>query len=80
MDLSNYYGAAVRQHRLLVRLSQEELAERAGLDRTYVSGIERGRRNPSLRNLQNISDALGVDLDVMFATARQIALSQPGKN
>ncbi|WP_151611739.1 helix-turn-helix domain-containing protein [Sinorhizobium alkalisoli] len=80
MDLSKYYGAAVRQHRLLVRLSQEELAERAGLDRTYVSGIERGRRNPSLRNLQNISEALGVDLDVMFATARQIALSQPGKN
>lgn len=80
MDLSKYYGAAVRQHRLLVRLSQEELAERAGLDRTYVSGIERGRRNPSLRNLQNISEALGVDLDVMFATARQIALSQSGKN
>ncbi|WP_077962667.1 helix-turn-helix domain-containing protein [Ensifer adhaerens] len=80
MDLSKYYGAAVRQHRLLVRLSQEELAERAGLDRTYVSGIERGRRNPSLRNLQNISEALGVDLDVMFATARQIALNQSGKN
>ncbi|MBB2828177.1 UNVERIFIED_ORG: transcriptional regulator with XRE-family HTH domain [Rhizobium esperanzae] len=79
MDLSKHYGAAVRQHRLLVRLSQEELAERAGLDRTYVSGIERGRRNPSLRNLQNISEALGVDLDVMFATARQIALSHPGK-
>jgi transcriptional regulator with XRE-family HTH domain len=74
MDLSGYYGAAVRQHRLLVRLSQEELADRAGLDRTYVSGIERGRRNPSLRILQNISDALGVDLDVVFATAREIAL------
>lgn len=80
MDLSKHYGAAVRQHRLLVRLSQEELAARAGLDRTYVSGIERGRRNPSLRNIQNIAEALGVDLDVMFATARQIALSYVGKS
>lgn len=78
MDLSKHYGAAVRQHRTLVRLSQEELAERAGLDRTYISGIERGRRNPSLRNLQNIAEALGVDLDVMFATARQIALNTSG--
>ncbi len=80
MDLSKHYGAAVRQHRTLVRLSQEELAERAGLDRTYISGIERGRRNPSLRNLQNIAEALGVDLDVMFATARQIALSTSGES
>lgn len=79
MDLSKHYGAAVRQHRTLVRLSQEELAERAGLDRTYISGIERGRRNPSLRNLQNIAEALGVDLDVMFATARQIALNTAGE-
>lgn len=74
MDLSKQFGAAVRQHRTLIRLSQEELAERAGLDRTYVSGIERGRRNPSLRILQQLSDALGADLDVLFATARQIAL------
>lgn len=79
MDLSKYLGAAVREHRMLVRLSQEELAERAGKDRTYVSGIERGRRNPSLAVLQSISDALGVDLDVLFATAREIALRKNGK-
>jgi transcriptional regulator with XRE-family HTH domain len=76
MNLSTHYGAAVREHRLLVRLSQEQLAERAGLDRTYVSGIERGRRNPSLRILQNVSDALGADLDVVFSTAREIALGR----
>jgi transcriptional regulator with XRE-family HTH domain len=72
MDLSRHFGAAVRRHRELIRLSQEELAERAGLDRTYVSGIERGRRNPSLKILQQLSDALGVDLDVVFASAREI--------
>jgi len=78
MDLSSHFGEAVREHRLLVRLSQEQLAERAGLDRTYVSGIERGRRNPSLRILQSVSDALGADLDVIFATAREIALRRRG--
>jgi transcriptional regulator with XRE-family HTH domain len=76
VDLSEYFGAAVREHRTLIRLSQEELADRAGLDRTYVSGIERGRRNPSLRILQRIADALGVDLDVLFATAREIGRSE----
>ena len=79
MDLSKHFGAAVREHRMLIRLSQEELAERAGKDRTYISGIERGRRNPSLAVLQSISDALGVDLDVLFATARKIALREKGK-
>ena len=83
MDLSLHFGAAVRQHRALIRLSQEELAERAGLDRTYVSGIERGTRNPSLRILQQVAGALGADLDVLFATAREIARKKaetlPGK-
>lgn len=73
MDLSLHFGAAVRQHRTLIRLSQEDLAERAGLDRTYVSGIERGTRNPSLRIIQSVANALGADLDVLFATAREIA-------
>ncbi len=73
MDLARHFGAAVRQHRTLIRLSQEDLAERAALDRTYVSGIERGRRNPSLKILQQVADALGADLDVIFATAREIA-------
>ncbi|RWC46087.1 MAG: XRE family transcriptional regulator [Mesorhizobium sp.] len=80
LDLSKHFGAAVRKHRTLVRLSQEDLAERAELDRTYVSGIERGRRNPSLRILQQIAEALGADLDVIFATARQIAREESNKD
>ena len=66
------FGAAVRKQRELIRLSQEELAHRAGLDRTYVSGIERGARNPTLKVLQKIASALGVELDVVFATARDL--------
>lgn len=55
-----------------MRLSQEELADRAKMDRTYVSGVERGVRNPSLEVMQRIAGALGSDLDVLFATAREI--------
>ena len=73
MDLTRYIGAAIRRHRELLRLSQEEVADRAGLDRTYVGGIERGTRNPSVKSLQKLADALGADLDVIFATAREIA-------
>jgi transcriptional regulator with XRE-family HTH domain len=75
VDLARHFGAAVRQHRKLLRLSQEDLADRAGLDRTYVSGVERGTRNPTLEVMQRIADALGADLDVVFATARDLASS-----
>ncbi|MBR0861213.1 helix-turn-helix transcriptional regulator [Bradyrhizobium diazoefficiens] len=56
-----------------MRLSQEELADRAGLDRSYIGRVERGEQNASLSNLQKISQALGSDLDVLFATARELA-------
>lgn len=73
MNLGNFFGAAVRRHRELLRLSQEELAARAGIDRTYISGVERSVRNPTLEVMQRIARALGSDLDVIFATARELA-------
>lgn len=73
MNLADYFGQAVRRHRELLRISQEELAYRATTDRTYISGVERGIRNPSLDVMQRIANALGSDLDVLFATAREIA-------
>ncbi|GMV49984.1 MAG: hypothetical protein AMXMBFR67_15270 [Nitrospira sp.] len=76
MDLANKFGASIRKHREHVRLSQEDLADRANLDRTYISGIERGVRNPTLKIMQRLADALGVDLDVIFSTARQMNLEQ----
>jgi transcriptional regulator with XRE-family HTH domain len=76
MNLANYYGQAIRRHRELLRLSQEELASRASIDRTYISGVERGVRNPTLEVMQRIATSLGADLDVIFATARQIASDQ----
>ncbi len=72
MNLADFFGPAIRRHRELLRISQEELAVRAGIDRTYISGVERGVRNPTLEVMQRIARALGSDLDVIFATAREI--------
>jgi transcriptional regulator with XRE-family HTH domain len=52
------FGNRVRRARVSRELSQEQLAERAELDRTYISGIERGIRNVSLLNIYKIADAL----------------------
>ena len=59
-------GARVRTLRNKRGLSQEEFAARCRLDRTYVSGIERGKRNPSIRNINRMADVLGVSLSQLF--------------
>ena len=51
-------GRNIRQHREARGLTQEKLAEKAGLDPTYISGIERGRRNPGIWNVVQLADAL----------------------
>lgn len=68
VDLSARFGAALRRRRESLGISQEELAFRASLDRTYVSGIERGRRNPSLRIVGRLAAALGVPVEELFRT------------
>jgi transcriptional regulator with XRE-family HTH domain len=54
------FGEAIRQMRGELGLSQEALAEACDLDRTYISGIERGSRNPSLTNILKIAAALNI--------------------
>ena len=56
------FGTHVRTLRQKVGLSQEEVAHLAGIHVTYLSGIERGNRNPSLRNIRRI--ALGLEVPV----------------
>jgi len=55
-------GERVRQIRKNRGLSQEDLAERCNLDRTYLSGVERGLRNVSIVNIEKIAVALGIDI------------------
>ena len=53
------FGRAVRQCREKLEISQEDLGFEADLDRTYISGIERGVRNPTLKTIRRIAKALG---------------------
>jgi len=59
-DIQEKVGKKVRKIRKQRGLSQEELAFRCGLHRTYISDIERGSRNVSLKNIEKIAKALGV--------------------
>ena len=54
------FGQSVAKHRRVKGLSQEALAEKADLDRTYLSDIERGVRNPGIKNVIVIAKALGI--------------------
>ena len=62
------FGKRVRELRKAKGLSQEELAFKAGIHRTYIGGIERGERNPSLNNIAAIAKALGVTPPELFAS------------
>ncbi len=64
------FGARVRAARNQLGVSQEELADRAGVDRTYVSGIERGRRNVALVNLLRLATALDTDAGALVEGLR----------
>ena len=54
------FGQSVARHRRAKDLSQEALAETADLDRTYLSDIERGVRNPGIKNVARLAKALGI--------------------
>jgi transcriptional regulator with XRE-family HTH domain len=62
LDLKTLLGVAIRTERSALGISQEELAERAGLHRTYVSDLERGARNPSIISIEKIAQALNLSL------------------
>jgi transcriptional regulator with XRE-family HTH domain len=71
-------GEAIRARRGEIDgLSQEGLADLAGMHRTYVSEIERGLRNPSYRNLFKLARALDVPLSELVARAEGIVRGEP---
>ncbi len=65
-DIEYRFGRAIRRRRRELDLSQEELAERAELHRNYVSGIETGTRNPSLKNIEKLAKALDISIARLF--------------
>lgn len=56
------FGNSIRKLRARKKLSQRALAERSGLDTSYLSGIERGVRNPSLKSLETLAKGLGCSI------------------
>lgn len=61
------FGLAIKQRRQEIGISQEVLAERAGLHRTYIGDIERGARNLSLENIEKLAKALQIPVSDLFA-------------
>lgn len=66
MDIKQKIGKRIKELRALKGFSQEELAARADIDRTYVNSVENGRRNISIVNIEKIAKALKTDLAVFF--------------
>ncbi|MDX5629604.1 MULTISPECIES: helix-turn-helix transcriptional regulator [unclassified Brenneria] len=65
-NITARFGQRVKTLRLQAGLSQEAFADKCGLDRTYISGIERGVRNPTLEVIGVIADGLGINLKTLF--------------
>lgn len=70
MDIRSEFGQIVRELRARSGMSQEMLAYHSGLDRTYISGVERGERNLSLVNIEKIAAALRVSIQYLFSSER----------
>lgn len=74
------FARNLKRLRLAAGLSQEELALRAGLHRTYVGSAERGERNVSLRAIEQLADALGVAPADLLATGDEDNASPAGRH
>ena len=78
LDLKKLFGAEVKRRRNELGISQEELAERANLHRTYVSDVEAGKRNPSLASIERLANGLGASLSSVFGSA-EVKHAAPGE-
>lgn len=66
MNIKEKIGNKIRQLRQEKHLSQEAFADLCELDRTYISSIEKGKRNVSIINLEKIANALNITLSTLF--------------
>lgn len=69
LELKALLGTAIKNHRSALGVSQEELAYRAGLHRTYISDVERGARNPSVESIEKLARALEISVSALFERA-----------
>lgn len=65
-DIYKVIGERIRKLRKAQELSQEQLAERAGIDRSHMGFIEQGRRQPTITTLYKLTKSLGISLEELF--------------
>jgi len=66
MDIKKRLGVNIKNLRTLQNISQEKLALKAGIDRTYLPSIEKGKRNVSVEVLEKLALALNIDIIELF--------------
>lgn len=64
--IKNKFGLACKHFREEMKLSQEKFALSIGMDRTYYSSVEAGKRNISIQNIKKIADGFGVSISTLF--------------
>lgn len=70
-DVRERFGTAVKFRREELGMTQEDLAEKAGIHRTYLSDVERGTRNLSLVNIEKLAAALAFTMSKLFEAVEQ---------
>lgn len=66
MEIKEAFGQKVKQLRKAKELSQEDLSDKSGLNRPYISAIEQGKRNVSLEVIEKLAEALDIEIKEFF--------------
>ena len=74
-DVRRLVGGNIRKIRIAAGLTQAALADRMGVDRAYVSGLELGQRNPTILSFWHVCKALDVPISVLFVSRARIPSS-----
>lgn len=78
IDVKKCFGASVKFWRNRLGISQEALAERSNMHRTYICDVERGARNVSLETIERLAHALKISTFTLFFTFRKLSSDRPG--
>ena len=76
MNIQSSFALAIKQIRQSKNISQEKFALQIGMDRTYYSSVEAGKRNISIINIQKIADGFNTSISYIFELAERIQLEE----
>jgi CheY-like chemotaxis protein len=77
IEIEKRLGISVKNWRNRLEIPQEELARRSGFNRSYISDVERGSRNVSIKGIEKLADALGISITTLFADMDSKSASTP---